>query len=118
MGQLILDIIKIRGVNNRVAMVLIWYVKYYLTKAGIEMGVDEKVTYSITVYNGQINIANNEVTINAVNTNDFDNKEFMRLLELIKAWQKNCLLKIKKTLNASQKLLKRTTNLVNSGKAF
>lgn len=33
-------------------MALIWDVKYYLTKAGIEMGVDEKVTYSITVYNG------------------------------------------------------------------
>ncbi|MGX8797651.1 hypothetical protein ACR6HW_16565 [Fusibacter sp. JL298sf-3] len=53
---------KVKGFNDRVVMVLIRHIERYLTKIGIEMGIDEKVTYSIAIENGQVNIANDNST--------------------------------------------------------
>ena len=41
------------GVNERFVMVLIRHVESYLTKVGIDMGIDEKNIYNVTVQNGQ-----------------------------------------------------------------
>ena len=49
---------KVKGFNERVVMVLIRHIERYLTKVGIDMGLDEKSTYTITVHNGQVNVAN------------------------------------------------------------
>lgn len=43
---------KIKGFNERFVMVLIRHVESYLTKVGIDMGVDEKNIYNVTVQNG------------------------------------------------------------------
>lgn len=51
-------------------MVLIRHIERYLTKIGIDMGLDEKVSYLITIENRQVNIANDNSTINATNTVD------------------------------------------------
>jgi len=78
---------KIKGFNDRVVMVLISHIERYLTKIGIDMGIDERVTYSITVGNGQVNIANDNSTITAtsiINTADFE-----KLSELIEEIKKN-----------------------------
>lgn len=72
---------KIKGFNDRVVMVLIRHIERYLTKIGIDMGVDEKVEYSINVHNGQVNIANDNATINATNTNGIDFTQYHKLLE-------------------------------------
>lgn len=48
---------KLKDFNNRVTMVLIRNIETYLTKIGIDMGIDENVSYNITVKDGQINIA-------------------------------------------------------------
>lgn len=67
---------KVKAFNNRVCMVLIRHIEGYLTKIGIDMGLDERITYSIS-NNGQVNIANDSANINAtINTGiDFDKLE-------------------------------------------
>jgi len=77
---------KIKGFNDRVVMVLINHIERYLTKIGIDMGIDEKITYSISVQNGQVNIASDNASITATNTIGADIK---LLKELIQDVQKN-----------------------------
>lgn len=58
---------KIKGFNDRFVMVLIRHIERYLTKVGIDMGVDEKTTYNVTVQHGQAIIATEGSTVNASN---------------------------------------------------
>ena len=78
---------KVKGFNDRVAMVLIRHIERYLTKIGIDMGIDERITYSITVENGQVNIANDNSTINATNT--ISTVDYDKLIKLIDEVEKN-----------------------------
>ena len=67
------DILK--AFNDRVVLVLIQHIERYLTKVGIDMGIDESTTYIITVKDGQVNIANDNAVISAknmINSNDLD----------------------------------------------
>ena len=76
---------KVKGFNDRVVMVLIRHIERYLTKIGIDMGIDEKITYSIIVENGQVNIANDNSTISAISTiNKIDTEKLTKLIEDIK----------------------------------
>ena len=71
--------------NERVTMVLIRHIETYLTKVGIDMGVDEKVVYNISVKDGQVNIANDNAVINASNNaNMMDSEQLKRLIEAIR----------------------------------
>lgn len=63
---------KVKGFNDRVLMVLIRHIESYLTKIGIDMGVDERAIYSITVQKGQVIIASDNATVNANSTNYID----------------------------------------------
>lgn len=56
---------KIKGFNDRFVMVLIRHVESYLTKIGIDMGIDEKNIYNVTVQNGQAIIANDNSNVTA-----------------------------------------------------
>ena len=56
---------KIKGFNERFVMVLIRHVESYLTKVGIDMGIDEKNIYNVTVQNGQAIIANDNSSVTA-----------------------------------------------------
>ena len=77
------DILK--DFNSRVTMVLIRHIETYLTEVGIDMGFDDNVTYNITVKDGQLNIANDNATINAANTiSGINVDELDQLLEGIK----------------------------------
>lgn len=69
----------IKGFNHKVAMLLIRHIEIYLTWVGIDMGLDENVTYKI---NGtQVNIANDNSTINATqNNNGLNTDEFKNLI--------------------------------------
>jgi hypothetical protein len=58
----------LKDFNDRVTMVLILNIETHLTKIGIEMGIGENVSNSITVNNSQLNIANENAVINATNT--------------------------------------------------
>lgn len=60
---------KIKGFNERFVMVLIRHVESYLTKIGIDMGIDEKNIYNVMVQNGQAIIANDNSSVTAATTN-------------------------------------------------
>lgn len=76
---------KIKGFNDRVIMVLIRHIEAYLTKIGIDMGLDEKATYSITVHKGQVNIANDNASITATNSVGIDAAQLAGLIKDIRA---------------------------------
>lgn len=58
---------RVKGFNERVVLVLIRHIEQYLTKIGMDMGMDEKITYNISVKNGQVNIANDNSRLEATN---------------------------------------------------
>ena len=76
---------RVKAFNERVVMVLIRHIESYLTKVGIDMGVDEKITYSITVNNGQVNVASDNSTIIATNNMGLDETRLIELIEAVKA---------------------------------
>lgn len=76
---------RTKAFNDRVVMVLIRHIESYLTKVGIDMGIDEKITYSITVTNGQVNIASDNATINATNTVGVDLEKVAALISDVRA---------------------------------
>ena len=83
----------LKDFNDRVVMVLIRHIESYLTKIGIDMGIDDKVIYNITVRDGQVNIANDNASITATNNVDsIDVIELYKLIETVRAEaNKSCL---------------------------
>lgn len=71
---------KIKGFNERFVMVLIRHVERYLTKVGIDMGLDDKVVYNVTVHNGQAIIASDNATVTATNNVGVDADELKELI--------------------------------------
>lgn len=71
---------KIKGFNNRFVMVLIRHIETYLTRVGIEMGVDESIIHNITVEHGQVIIASDNAIVNASNRIGIDKKELQLLI--------------------------------------
>ena len=76
---------KIKGFNDRFVMVLIRHIERYLTKIGIDMGLDDKITYNVTVQNGQSIIATDNATVTATNNIGIDSSELTKLIEAVKA---------------------------------
>lgn len=76
---------KIKGFNDRFVMVLIRHIERYLTKVGIDMGIDEKITYNVTVENGQAIIATDGSTVNATNQVGTDGSELAKLIAAVQA---------------------------------
>lgn len=60
-----MDICDFLCCKRTAIMVLIRHVERYLTKVGIDMGVDEKNIYNVTVQNGQVIIANDNLSVTA-----------------------------------------------------
>jgi hypothetical protein len=52
---------------DRVLLVLIGNIEDYLTKVGIDMGLDENVVWNVC--GGQVNVASGNATINATQNN-------------------------------------------------
>lgn len=71
--------------NSRFTMVLIRHIENYLTEVGIQMGLDENVTYNIN--GNQVNIANDNAVINATQNNNGINAD--ELKSLISAMREN-----------------------------
>jgi len=70
--------------NERVVMVFIRHIEGYLTKIGIDMGMDENIKYSISVNNGQVNLASDNATVNAILYNAIDPQKLDELVDAIK----------------------------------
>ena len=74
----------LKGFNDRVVMVLIHHIERYLTKIGIDMGLDEKIAYTISVQNGQVNIAHDNASITATNTVGINIKQLEELIQAVR----------------------------------
>lgn len=66
--------------NSRVVFVLIGHIRKFLEKIGVDMGMDESIRYSITVNNGQVNLAHDQATINATLSNGIDMSTLISLI--------------------------------------
>lgn len=75
---------NIKGFNDRFVMVLIRHIERYLTKIGIDMGLDEKNIYNVTVQNGQAIIANDNSSVTATANIGIDTNELEKLIEMVK----------------------------------
>lgn len=75
---------KIKGFNERFVMVLIRHVERYLTKIGIDMGIDEKNVYNVTVQNGQAIIANDNSSVTATTHIGVNANELERLIAAVR----------------------------------
>lgn len=75
---------SINEFNDRFVMIIINHIESYLTKIGIDMGIDEKTIYNVTVHNGQVNIANDSSVINANNNVGIDVDELHKLIENVR----------------------------------
>ena len=75
----------LKDFNDRVTMVLIRHIESFLTKVGIDMGVDDRIIYNITIRDGQVNIANDHAIIEATNiVNTVDGEELVKLIGRVK----------------------------------
>lgn len=109
---------KVKGFNDRVTMVLIRHIERYLTKIGIDMGVDEKVTYSITIQNGQVNIANDNATINATSTNGIDFSQCSKLLDAVRENSQNLSSDEKEIVESSLEVIEEEIKTEQPRKSF
>ena len=109
---------KVKGFNDRVTMVLIRHIERYITKIGIDMGVDEKVTQSITIQNGQVNIANDNATINATNTNGIDFSQCSKLLDAIRENSQNLSSDEKEIVESSLEVIEEEIKTEQPRKSF
>lgn len=74
---------KLKGFNHRVVFVLINHIESFLKKVGIEMGLDNNITYNI---NGtQVNIANDDSTINATQNISINADELKKLITALRS---------------------------------
>jgi hypothetical protein len=71
---------KIKSFNERFVMILIRHIERYLTKVGIDMGLDDRVVYNVTVDKGQAIIATDNATVTATNNVGIDVNELRRLI--------------------------------------
>ena len=75
---------KVKGFNDRFVMVLIRHLERYLTKVGIDMGLDEKIVYNVTVQNGQAIIANDNATVTATANIGLNTNELKTLIDAVR----------------------------------
>jgi hypothetical protein len=76
---------NLKKFNERILLVLINHIEEYLRKIEIDMGADESISYSITVHGGQVNLATDKSTINAIQNNGISADELQKLLSDIRS---------------------------------
>lgn len=74
----------LKAFNDRVTMVLIRHIEAYLTKVGIDMGLDDKKVFNVSVQNGQAIIATDNATVTATNTVGLDQDKLTELIAAVR----------------------------------
>jgi hypothetical protein len=73
----------LKGFNDRFVVILIHNIETYLTKIGIDMGMDENVKYNITNTGGQIIVASGNASVTATLNSGIDADKLSALLTAI-----------------------------------
>ena len=111
----------LKAFNDRVVLVLVQHIERYLTKVGIDMGLDDKTTYVITIKDGQVNIANDNAIINAnniINNNDLEQLENLIRTVLEEAKRSNLSPEDYELLNDSIDIIQEETRSDKPKKAY
>ena len=82
------------------------------------MGIDEKITYSITVQNGQVNIANDNATITATNTIGIDTTQLAELVQAVRSNANNLSSDDAETLNSNLEVVEEEAKSNKPRKGF
>ena len=72
---------NVKEFNDRVVLVLINNINDYLTRVGIDMGLDENTTWNVS--GGQVNVASGNAVINATQNNGLEMSEMENLIKQI-----------------------------------
>ncbi len=72
---------KIKGFNEKISKILIIHIEDYLTKLGIDMGMDDNAIFNISNNQGQVNIAQDNSIIDA--TQIINSEQFKKLDSLV-----------------------------------
>lgn len=72
---------NVKEFNDRVVLVLINNINDYLTRIGIDMGLDENIIWNVS--GGQVNVANDNAVINATQNNGVEMTEIENLIKNI-----------------------------------
>lgn len=75
---------NLKAYNERFVLVFIRHIEGYLTKIGIDMGMDESIKYNITNTGGQVIVANDNASVTATMNNGVDISTLDALLKTIK----------------------------------
>lgn len=110
------DIIK--GFNNRFVMILIRYIENFLTRVGIEMGLDDKVVYNVTVQNGQAIFAGDNSMITAKNNIGIDAEKLRDLIAEVRRNSENLSLEEIENTNECLEVLEEETQAKKPRKSF
>ena len=78
---------KIKGFNEKISKILIIHIEDYLTKLGIDMGMDDSTVFNISNNQGQVNIAQDNSNIDA--TQIINNEQFNELDILVEKLLEN-----------------------------
>ena len=65
--------------NSRIVLVLINNINDYLTGVGIDMGLDDSIVFNVS--GGQVNVANDNATVNAIQNNGLNLDEVEKLVK-------------------------------------
>lgn len=68
---------------QRIILPFIRTIQQYLAKIEIDMGMDDNIQYSITVNGGQVNLSQDNSTINAVQNNGIDQNKIQSMIDAI-----------------------------------
>jgi len=108
----------VKGFNDRVVMVLIRHIEAYLTKIGIDMGLDEKIVYQVTVEHGQVNIATDNATINATSNIGIDTERLADLVQAVKTAATNLSEEEQDTLSSNLEVIEEESKSAKPRKGF
>lgn len=75
---------KVKAFHDRVTLVLVNHINNYLMNIAIDMGYDEEVKHMITINGTQVNISNGSSTLNAVQNNNNESSELIKIIEAIR----------------------------------
>lgn len=80
-----------KAFGNYIVLPFVNNVNSYLTHLGIDMGMDDNIQYNITVNGGQVNLSQDNSTLNTVqNNSDTDFAKMQNFInDIIKSMKKN-----------------------------
>ena len=100
---------KIKEFNNRFVMILIRHIENFLTNVGIDMGLDDKVVYNVSVQNGQAIIAGDNTTVNATNNIGIDSAQLKELIAKVVENTKGLSPEAREEVNESLEVIEQET---------